>query len=67
MSGKSEGKKGQTMHHPQRRADLVVFLAVLLTGVVLVLCGVRPETVSTIAIGLSTLYAAWHRRDEDSK
>ncbi|KUF15084.1 hypothetical protein [Streptomyces silvensis] len=51
------------MHFPRRRTDLAVFLAVLLTGVVLILCRVRPEAVSTIAIGLSTLYAAWQRRE----
>ncbi|MEU5890774.1 hypothetical protein ABZ835_28585 [Streptomyces sp. NPDC047461] len=51
------------MHTPRRRTDLVVFLAVLVTGVVLVLSGIEPEAVSTVAIGLSTLYAAWQRQD----
>ncbi|MEV6805837.1 hypothetical protein ACH4NF_26110 [Streptomyces sp. NPDC017248] len=43
----------------------MAFLAVLLTGVVLVLSGIPPEAVSTVAIGLSTLYAAW-RGDRSS-
>ncbi|GGV35507.1 hypothetical protein [Streptomyces spectabilis] len=51
------------MHFPRRRTDLAAFLAVLVTGVVLILCGVRAETVSTVAIGLSTLYAAWQRQE----
>lgn len=49
------------MRTPSPRNDLIVFVAVLLTGVVLIICRVRPEAVSTIAIGLSTLYAAWQR------
>ncbi|MFF8729795.1 hypothetical protein ACF073_25370 [Streptomyces sp. NPDC015171] len=55
------------MRGPRRRTDLVAFLAVLLTGVVLVLSGIAPEAVSTVAIGLSTLYAAWRggRSSED--
>ncbi|WP_037826382.1 hypothetical protein [Streptomyces sp. NRRL B-1347] len=51
------------MHFPRRRTDLAAFLAVLVTGVVLILCGVKAETVSTVAIGLSSLYAAWQRQD----
>ncbi|MFI8929423.1 hypothetical protein ACIG3E_17310 [Streptomyces sp. NPDC053474] len=51
------------MHLPRRRIDLAVFLAVLGTGVVLVRCGIEAEAVSTVAIGLSTLYAAWQRQD----
>ncbi|WP_172381694.1 hypothetical protein [Streptomyces sp. MNP-20] len=51
------------MHLPRRRTDLAVFLAVLGTGVVLVRCGIEAEAVSTVAIGLSTLYAAWQRQD----
>ncbi|QDQ15400.1 hypothetical protein [Streptomyces spectabilis] len=51
------------MHVPRRRTDLAAFLAVLVTGVVLILCGVKAETVSTVAIGLSTLYAAWQRQE----
>ncbi|MGC0206537.1 MULTISPECIES: hypothetical protein [Streptomyces] len=51
------------MRSARRRTDLVVFLAVLVTGVVLVLSGIQPEAVSTVAIGLSTLYAAWQRQE----
>ncbi|QCX81323.1 hypothetical protein C9F11_38700 [Streptomyces sp. YIM 121038] len=51
------------MHLPRRRTDLAVFLAVLGTGVVLVRCGIEAEAVSSVAIGLSTLYAAWQRQD----
>lgn len=49
------------MRNPNPRVDLVAFVSVLLTGVVLIACKVRPEAVSTVALGLSTLYAAWRR------
>lgn len=39
--------------------DLVVFLAVLGTGTVLVLRGVAPESLATITVAVSGLYAAW--------
>ena len=55
------------MRSARRRTDLVVFLAVLVTGVVLVLSGIQPEAVSTVAIGLSTLYAAWQRQEGPSR
>ncbi|MBH1933387.1 hypothetical protein I5Q34_03645 [Streptomyces sp. AV19] len=47
---------------PQRNGrtrDLVVFLAVLGTGTVLVLRGVAAESLATIAVAVSGLYAAW--------
>ncbi|WP_405786615.1 hypothetical protein OG753_40050 [Streptomyces sp. NBC_00029] len=43
--------------------DLAVFLAVLVTGVVLVLVGrVSPEALAGYASALAGLYAAWHHR-----
>ncbi|MFD6967712.1 hypothetical protein [Streptomyces sp. NPDC059979] len=55
---------------PSRRAprgsfpvDLAVFLAILTTGVVLVLVGhVSPEALAGYASALAGLYAAWHHR-----
>ncbi|WP_328765564.1 MULTISPECIES: hypothetical protein [unclassified Streptomyces] len=42
-----------------RVQDLIVFLAVLGTAMVLVLRGVAPESLATIAVAVSGLYAAW--------
>ncbi|WP_405827085.1 hypothetical protein [Streptomyces sp. NBC_00105] len=43
--------------------DLAVFLAILATGVVLVLVGhVSPEALAGYASALAGLYAAWHHR-----
>lgn len=50
------------MSSASRRVDLVAFLGVLVVGVGLVALGVQPEAVSTVAVGLSSLYTAWYRR-----
>lgn len=42
-----------------RAHDLIVFLAVLGTAVGLVLGGVAPQSLATIAVAVSGLYAAW--------
>ncbi|MER7828068.1 hypothetical protein ABTX85_36550 [Streptomyces sp. NPDC096097] len=43
--------------------DLAVFLAILATGVVLVLVGhVSPEALAGYASALAGLHAAWHHR-----
>ncbi|MFF4013189.1 hypothetical protein [Streptomyces sp. NPDC001717] len=43
--------------------DLAVFLAILVTGVVLVLVGhVSPEALAGYASAFAGLYAAWHHR-----
>jgi hypothetical protein len=42
-----------------RPQDLVAFIAILVTGTVLVCLGVAPESLATIAIALSGLHAAW--------
>ncbi|MFJ3516961.1 MULTISPECIES: hypothetical protein [unclassified Streptomyces] len=42
-----------------RVQDLIVFLAVLGTATVLILRGVAPESLATIAVAVSGLYAAW--------
>lgn len=55
---------GSTMPHRTKGSqDLVVFLAVLGTGTVLVLRGVAPESLATIAVAVSGLYAAWRGND----
>ncbi len=41
------------------RPDLAAFLAVLVTGIVLIHAGVSPGAVLPVALGLSVLYAAW--------
>ncbi|MFF8375263.1 hypothetical protein ACF07V_03880 [Streptomyces sp. NPDC015661] len=43
----------------KRVQDLVAFLAVLVTGAALVLRGVAPESLATIAVAVSGIYAAW--------
>ncbi|MFI1255982.1 hypothetical protein ACH4U6_19695 [Streptomyces netropsis] len=43
----------------QRIHDLIVFVAVLATGIVLICLGVAPESLATVAIALSGLYASW--------
>jgi hypothetical protein len=56
-----------------QRNDLIIFLAILTTGVVLIALGVLPESLATIAVGLSSLYAAWNsheharRRNDESQ
>lgn len=52
---------------PTRRGtfpiDLVVFLAILVTGCVLVLVAhVTPQALAGYATALASLYAAWHHR-----
>ncbi|MEV4433661.1 hypothetical protein [Streptomyces sp. NPDC049555] len=42
-----------------RLHDLIAFLAVLAAGVTLVCVGVPPQSLATIAIALSGLYATW--------
>lgn len=45
-----------------RRLELIAFIAVLATGVVLVWLGVPPEMLTTVGVGLSGLYGALHGR-----
>jgi cation transport ATPase len=52
-------------HH--QRTNLIVFLAVLTTGVVLIAMGVLPESLATIAVGLSSLYAAWNSQEPNRR
>ncbi|MCX4808487.1 hypothetical protein ACFWWM_23585 [Streptomyces sp. NPDC058682] len=48
------------MPDPTKRGqDLIIFLAVLATGAALVLRGTTPESLATIAVAVSSLYAAW--------
>lgn len=43
--------------------DLVVFLAILVTGCILVLVGhVTPQALAGYTTALASLYAAWHHR-----
>ncbi|ARE79440.1 hypothetical protein B6R96_36050 (plasmid) [Streptomyces sp. Sge12] len=48
--------------------DLVVFVAILATGVVLILVGrVSPEALAGYASALAGLYTAWHHRPQDGE
>ncbi|MEV7508661.1 MULTISPECIES: hypothetical protein [unclassified Streptomyces] len=48
--------------------DLVVFVAILATGVVLILVGrVSPEALAGYASALAGLYAAWHHRPQGTE
>ncbi|WP_232544190.1 hypothetical protein [Streptomyces buecherae] len=47
--------------------DLIVFLAALGTAVGLVLGGVAPESLATIAVAVSGLYAAWRGGGDRSR
>ncbi|MBP2403644.1 hypothetical protein SNS2_2621 [Streptomyces netropsis] len=46
-------------NNKQGSHDLIVFVAVLATGIVLICLGVAPQSLATIAIALSGLYASW--------
>lgn len=47
--------------------DLVVFLAVLLTGVVLaVVAHVPIGSIAELTVGLSALYTAYYQKDKES-
>lgn len=43
----------------RRRMDLIVFTAVLVTGVLLTAIGVSAKSLATISVALSGLYSAW--------
>ncbi|KJS62963.1 hypothetical protein [Streptomyces rubellomurinus] len=42
-----------------RRIDVIVILAILATGVLLIVLGVQADSLGTIAIALSGLYTSW--------
>ncbi|MGW2448810.1 hypothetical protein [Streptomyces sp. NPDC001675] len=42
-----------------RRLELIAFIAVLVTGVVLIWLGMPPDTLATVGVGLSDLYSTW--------
>ncbi|MEU0936789.1 MULTISPECIES: hypothetical protein [unclassified Embleya] len=44
---------------PRRYTDLVAFLAVLVTGIVLVAFGVPATSLAAVAMALAALYSAW--------
>ncbi|QMU78398.1 hypothetical protein GXW83_24500 [Streptacidiphilus sp. PB12-B1b] len=43
----------------RHRLDLIAFLAVLATGVLLTAMGISAGTLATIAVALSSLYGVW--------
>ncbi|QHC23328.1 hypothetical protein [Streptomyces sp. GS7] len=43
----------------RRPLDLIVFMAVLATGVLLIALGVPASSLATISVALSGLYNAW--------
>ncbi|MET8028992.1 hypothetical protein [Streptomyces avermitilis] len=45
-----------------RRLELISFIAVLVTGIILIWLGVPPETLTAVGVGLSGLYGAVHHR-----
>ncbi|MFF5018392.1 hypothetical protein [Streptomyces sp. NPDC001165] len=47
------------MHRPQRLTDLLAFVAVLLTVVVLLLIGVPPESLAIVVVAMGGLYGVW--------
>ncbi|WP_406636584.1 hypothetical protein [Amycolatopsis sp. WGS_07] len=52
-------KGGRKADGMQRHLDLIAFVAVLATGVLLTALGVTPESIALIAIALTGLYVAW--------
>jgi hypothetical protein len=48
------------MKFSPKTSDLIAFISVLLTGVLLIFLGVSPQSIAATALGMSTLYAAWH-------
>lgn len=50
------------MRRSSSMMDLWAFVAVLLAGVLLILLGVSPQSIASVAVGLATLYAAWQGR-----
>ncbi|MBK3575615.1 hypothetical protein JHN63_17695 [Streptomyces sp. MBT65] len=44
--------------HP-RTLDLLAFLAVLATGIVLLLIGVPPNSLAIVVVAMGGLYGAW--------
>jgi hypothetical protein len=47
------------MNNRRRLIDLTAFIAVLVTGIVLVLIGVAPEALAVVVVALVGLYGAW--------
>ncbi|MFE1794033.1 hypothetical protein ACFW7J_37470 [Streptomyces sp. NPDC059525] len=48
--------------------ELLVFLAILATGIILILVGhVSPEALAGYASALTGLYAAWHHRPRNEE
>jgi hypothetical protein len=62
-------EKDPLMRFSPSTADLVAYISSLVAGVLLILLGVSPESIAAIALGLSTLYAAWqgHRPPKSSQ
>lgn len=47
------------MHRPERAIDLLAFVAVLVTVVVLLLIGVPPESLAVVVVAMVGLFGAW--------
>lgn len=45
--------------------ELIAFIAVLATGVILIALGVAPESLAAITIALAGLYLAWRTGRSD--
>ncbi|WP_433476431.1 hypothetical protein ACQPZP_04880 [Spirillospora sp. CA-142024] len=48
------------MNTGRRLMDLVAFIAVLATGIILVAVGVEPEALAIVVVALGGLYNAWN-------
>lgn len=47
------------MPRPKRPIDLLAFVAVLVTVVVLLLIGVPPDSLAIVVVAMAGLYGAW--------
>lgn len=47
------------MQRPKRAIDLLAFVAVLVTVVVLLLIGVPPQSLAMVVVAMGGLYGAW--------
>lgn len=47
------------MHRPKRLTDLLAFVAVLLTVIVLLVIGVPPESLAIVVVAMGGLYGSW--------
>lgn len=55
------------MDRSKRIINLIAFISVMCTGIILTLVGVNPEALAVVVIALAGLYQAWlHSSTDDS-